>query len=165
MRELEGVDRQIGTLAHAAATAPRPYRLVVLSDHGQSLGPTFRDRTGLGLDELVAGLMAGNPSVGSAMTDVESYGRLNTLLTSIVRTPGLTGRTARRALKARTADDVVEVGPGAAERRPAPAEAASTFATEPPAFQIGLFMHSGDKATRLEAAALADVNGDGAPFS
>jgi uncharacterized membrane protein YvlD (DUF360 family) len=116
MRELESVDRQIAILARAAATAPRPYRLVVLSDHGQSVGPTFRDRTGLGLDDLVAQLMAGGATVASAMTDVESYGRLNTLLTSMTQAPGLTGRATRRALRRRTEGDVVELGPAADER-------------------------------------------------
>ena len=33
--------------------APRPYRLVVLSDHGQSQGETFRDRYGETLEEVV----------------------------------------------------------------------------------------------------------------
>jgi uncharacterized membrane protein YvlD (DUF360 family) len=116
MRELESVDRQIRVLAQAAATAPRPYALVVLSDHGQSVGPTFRDRTGLGLDELIGQLMAGDPRVASAMTDVESYGRLNTLLTSMTQAPGLTGRAVRRALRGTTRGDVVEVGPASGER-------------------------------------------------
>ena len=40
------VDRQIARIEAAAADAPRPYRLVVLSDHGQSQGETFLDRTG-----------------------------------------------------------------------------------------------------------------------
>ena len=38
---LRQVDRQIARIAAAAADAPRPYRLVVLSDHGQSQGATF----------------------------------------------------------------------------------------------------------------------------
>jgi uncharacterized membrane protein YvlD (DUF360 family) len=118
-RELESVDRQIGTLARAAASAPRPYQLVVLSDHGQSIGPTFRDRTGRGLDELVAQLMSGNPTVAAAMTDVESYGRLNLLLTSATQAPGLTGRAARRALRGKTSGEVVEVGPAHEERKEA----------------------------------------------
>ena len=33
--------------------APRPYELVVLSDHGQSQGATFRDRYGITLEDLV----------------------------------------------------------------------------------------------------------------
>ncbi len=40
-------------IATACAEAPRPYRLVVLSDHGQSQGETFRDRYGETLEDLV----------------------------------------------------------------------------------------------------------------
>ena len=50
---LRKLDRQIGRIARAAAEAPRPYRLVVLSDHGQSQGATFLQRYGESLEELV----------------------------------------------------------------------------------------------------------------
>ena len=43
---LRQVDRQIGRIAAARRYAPRPYRLVVLSDHGQSQGATFLERYG-----------------------------------------------------------------------------------------------------------------------
>ena len=44
---LRQVDRQIGRIATSLRFAPRPYRLVVLSDHGQSQGATFLDRYGM----------------------------------------------------------------------------------------------------------------------
>ena len=50
---LRDLDRQIARIARACADAPRPYRLVVLSDHGQSQGETFRDRYGETLEQLV----------------------------------------------------------------------------------------------------------------
>src|SRR6185295_19515533 len=50
---LRDLDRQIARIALACADAPRPYRLVVLSDHGQSQGETFRDRYGETLEEVV----------------------------------------------------------------------------------------------------------------
>src|SRR3954447_8616150 len=50
---LRQVDRQIGRIAAAAEHAPRPYRFVVLSDHGQSQGATFLDRFGLSLEDVV----------------------------------------------------------------------------------------------------------------
>ena len=43
---LRQVDRQIARVRSAAADAPRPYRLVVLSDHGQTQGETFLTATG-----------------------------------------------------------------------------------------------------------------------
>ena len=46
---LRQVDRAIGRIAKAAEHAPRPYELVVLSDHGQSQGATFLQRYGVTL--------------------------------------------------------------------------------------------------------------------
>ncbi|MFB6607262.1 phage holin family protein [Streptomyces noursei] len=50
---LRRLDRCIALIAEAARHAPRPYRIVLLSDHGQSPGATFRDRYGLTLGDLV----------------------------------------------------------------------------------------------------------------
>ena len=111
MRELESVDRQVRTLVRGADDGPREYEVVLLSDHGQSVGPTFRDQTGLGLDDLIQRLMHGDGSVGAAMSDVEGYGRLNNLLTSFVTASGVGARVARGALRRRTRDGLVELGP------------------------------------------------------
>jgi len=56
MRQLESLDRMLGVLARLAPEAARDYHLVVLSDHGQSQGATFRQRYGETLDEVVARL-------------------------------------------------------------------------------------------------------------
>ncbi len=53
---LRKVDRAIGRLLRVAERAPRPYEVVVLSDHGQSQGETFLDRYGLTLEDLVGNL-------------------------------------------------------------------------------------------------------------
>lgn len=50
---LARLDRSLALLENVAEHAPRPYRIVVLSDHGQSPGETFRSRYGLGLADLV----------------------------------------------------------------------------------------------------------------
>jgi uncharacterized membrane protein YvlD (DUF360 family) len=50
---LRSIDQQIGRLARVAELAPRPYRLVVLSDHGQSQGATFAQRYKTTLEEIV----------------------------------------------------------------------------------------------------------------
>ena len=50
---LRKLDQQFGRIERARRYAPRPYEIVVLSDHGQTQGATFKQRTGYGLDELV----------------------------------------------------------------------------------------------------------------
>ncbi|MGZ0203161.1 alkaline phosphatase family protein, partial [Streptomyces sp. RM1] len=50
---LRRLDRCLALLERVADHAPRPYRIVVLSDHGQSPGETFRSRYGLTLADLV----------------------------------------------------------------------------------------------------------------
>ncbi len=50
---LARLDRSIRLIADAARYAPRPYRFVLLSDHGQSGGATFEDAYGEGLREVV----------------------------------------------------------------------------------------------------------------
>ncbi|MBU6534256.1 phage holin family protein [Streptomyces mayonensis] len=47
------LDRSLALIEKVAEHAPRPYRIVVLSDHGQSPGETFRARYGLTLGDLV----------------------------------------------------------------------------------------------------------------
>ncbi|WP_063835380.1 phage holin family protein [Streptomyces sp. NRRL S-118] len=50
---LERLDRSIALMAKVAEHAPRPYRFVLLSDHGQSPGETFESAYGLTLRDLV----------------------------------------------------------------------------------------------------------------
>ncbi|MEU3851808.1 phage holin family protein [Streptomyces sp. NPDC029554] len=50
---LQRLDRCLALIENVAEHAPRPYRIVVLSDHGQSPGETFRSRYGLTLGDLV----------------------------------------------------------------------------------------------------------------
>jgi uncharacterized membrane protein YvlD (DUF360 family) len=53
LEALRKVDQQFGRIARARRYAPRPYEIVVLSDHGQTQGATFKQRNGYGFDELV----------------------------------------------------------------------------------------------------------------
>jgi hypothetical protein len=58
---LRSIDQQIGRLYRAAQLAPRPYHLVVLSDHGQTQGWAFADRFGESIEQLV-GRLCGEPA-------------------------------------------------------------------------------------------------------
>ena len=53
LEALRKLDQQFGRIDRARRYAPRPYEIVVLSDHGQTQGATFKQRNGYGLDELV----------------------------------------------------------------------------------------------------------------
>ena len=53
LEALRKLDEQFGRIEDARRYAPRPYELVVLSDHGQTQGATFKQRNGYGLEDLV----------------------------------------------------------------------------------------------------------------
>ncbi len=53
LEALRKLDKQFGRIDKCRRFAPRPYKLVVLSDHGQTQGMTFKQRNGYGLDDLV----------------------------------------------------------------------------------------------------------------
>ena len=73
---LVGLDALLGQLEKVASVAKRDYRIVVLSDHGQSQGEVFADRFGESLSDLVSRLagttVAGTEvnTEGSARVDV-----------------------------------------------------------------------------------------------
>ncbi len=92
---LDGVDRELATLLKAAEDAPRPYRFVILADHGQSLGETFLQRYGVTLQDVVRSLMGGEASVAAATAQIEDWGQLNTFLGEVSETKGVTGSLAR----------------------------------------------------------------------
>jgi len=54
LEALRKLDQRFRVIERARRYAPRPYDIVVLSDHGQTQGATFRQRNGYGLDDLVA---------------------------------------------------------------------------------------------------------------
>ena len=119
---LEGLDRVLGQLERLTEQAARRYRIVVVSDHGQSQGRPFADRYGEELSAVCAGLMTGD--VRGYEQSVEGWGRADSLVEDIGR-EGLSGRLAApadrrvgRAMGDRAdgatdgADDVVVLGSG-----------------------------------------------------
>ena len=53
MEALRKLDQQFDRIARARRYASRPYEIVVLSDHGQTQGATFKQRNGYSLEQLV----------------------------------------------------------------------------------------------------------------
>jgi uncharacterized membrane protein YvlD (DUF360 family) len=72
MEALRKVDQQFGHIERARRYAPRPYEIVVLSDHGQTQGATFKQRNGYALEELVERSLGDGSVTGLAGGDEQS---------------------------------------------------------------------------------------------
>jgi hypothetical protein len=72
LEALRKLDQQFGRIDRARRFAPRPYEIVVLSDHGQTQGATFKQRNGYGLDELVERSLASGTVRGIAGGDEQA---------------------------------------------------------------------------------------------
>jgi uncharacterized membrane protein YvlD (DUF360 family) len=106
---LDGVDRALATLMKATEEAPRPYKFIVLSDHGQSLGETFLQRYGVSLGEFVRSLMSGRATLVETKTQAEGSTFVNSFLSEITQSKGVGPTVARAALASRTTDGVVNL--------------------------------------------------------
>jgi uncharacterized membrane protein YvlD (DUF360 family) len=69
LEALRKLDQQFGRIAHARRYAPRPYELVVLSDHGQTQGATFLQRNGYALTDLVNRSLSGGTAEAIGVGD------------------------------------------------------------------------------------------------
>lgn len=86
---LNGVDSAIATLERVAADCPRDYRFVVLSDHGQSQGPTFRQIEGATLERVVLDLVgADGDRLASSTGTEETWGPVATMLADVLAAAG-----------------------------------------------------------------------------
>jgi putative membrane protein len=122
LRVLRDIDRDIGRLQREAERAPRPYHLIVLSDHGQSQGPTFRQQFGETLGEHVQRLIAGKHDVAvraevrSHLSTDEGWQAVSAVLTELtVEDRRRLPETVRRMLREQVVHSEVELSP---EKRP-----------------------------------------------
>ncbi|HXF30434.1 MAG TPA: phage holin family protein [Solirubrobacterales bacterium] len=104
---LHDLDRQIARIGAACAEAPRPYRLVVLSDHGQSQGETFRDRFGRSLEDLVRESCDASAVFAAIGGDDDALSYIGAGLTEVARDDTVAGRTVRAATRGQVADGAV----------------------------------------------------------
>lgn len=113
---LRKLDQVIARFERVAEDSPRPYHLIVLSDHGQSQGATFRQRYGQTLGELVDQLTAG-VKVHSPETVDEGVGGLSAALIEAIQQDSRTARLVRRALRSEMQGGEVVLNPEGHETR------------------------------------------------
>ncbi len=105
LEALRKLDDAFGQVERARRYAPRPYEIVVLSDHGQTQGATFKQRNGYGLDELVERSLSRGDVEGIAGGDEQSSMVGNAFSDA-------TGKKAKRPKNDVSDRDVVVLGSG-----------------------------------------------------
>jgi hypothetical protein len=117
------IDDVIATLERAVITGPRPCHLVILSDHGQSMGATFRQRTGMTLAELVKSLVTPGTQVLADLRSTEDWANINVALHEVVRQERSPAHIVRQAVGRRAQEDAVDID---LPRRPSPPDGPAT---------------------------------------
>jgi uncharacterized membrane protein YvlD (DUF360 family) len=106
LEALRKLDQQFARISRARRYAPRPYEIVVLSDHGQTQGATFKQRNGYDLEHLVEQSLNGRRVAGLSDGD-EQHAMVGQAVEEA------TGRRRRRQAKTGAGDrEVVVLGSG-----------------------------------------------------
>jgi uncharacterized membrane protein YvlD (DUF360 family) len=155
LEALEAVDAVLHQLELVATAAPRRYRFVILSDHGQAQGAVFADRYGEDLAALVARLA--DSEVAASDDSVEGWGRTQALVDELASAGNVSARgmsSASRAMDKSGRNQPEQVRPGTASTRSADRSAtgAETFHVFGSG-NLGLIYVRGEKA-RLDRAEL-----------
>jgi len=108
---LKEIDRYFLRIEQALRRAPRPYHIIILSDHGQSNGPTFRAAHGTTLEHLVKGSIKGDNKVFASLNTYEAWDNINAFLSESINANTRTAHILRTMLRSKTKDGVVEFGP------------------------------------------------------
>ncbi len=115
---LEKLDQQFSRLERAAKHAPRPYRFVILSDHGQSAGATFKQRYHMTLEQFVQQLATEKYRVLGSVDVHEDWGQVSAFLTEAMHTDQkAVSLPVGQALKGRTSEGRVILGPESEEQK------------------------------------------------
>jgi uncharacterized membrane protein YvlD (DUF360 family) len=100
---LRNLDQTFERIVRATEDAPRPYRVVVLSDHGQSQGATFFQRYGATLEDVVSEAVSAPVLAGS--TGDEGVMHLNVTMSAAADSGGVRGAIAKPFRKNTAEDD------------------------------------------------------------
>jgi uncharacterized membrane protein YvlD (DUF360 family) len=102
---LRRLDQQFARLERIAEFAPRPYKFVVLSDHGQSQGATFKQRFGETLEDVVKRTLAEDRELAMIEATDEAWGNIGGAVTQIASAEGATATVVRRQVERRSGSD------------------------------------------------------------
>jgi uncharacterized membrane protein YvlD (DUF360 family) len=111
---LRRLDQQFARLERISEFAPRPYKFVVLSDHGQSQGATFLQRFGETLESVVERSLADEHDIAKIDSPDEAWGNIGGAVSQIASSEGATATVVRKQVEKRApGSDEVRLGPEA----------------------------------------------------
>jgi putative membrane protein len=108
---LSETDHYFSRIEHALEDAPRPYHIVVLADHGQSIGPTFKAAYGMTLEELVKKFLSGEVNLFASADENEAWDNINSILTESTKANSRTATLLKRAFTKKDVEGMVAIGP------------------------------------------------------
>jgi hypothetical protein len=108
---LSETDHYFSRIERALEDAPRPYHIVVLADHGQSIGPTFKAAYGMTLEELVKKFLTGEAKIFNAEETNEAWDNINAILTESTKANSRTATLLKRAFTKKDVEGMVAIGP------------------------------------------------------
>jgi uncharacterized membrane protein YvlD (DUF360 family) len=107
---LRRTDENLRRLLTMLPDAPRPYYVVILSDHGQTQGSTFEQRYGESLEDVVHGL-AREAAIAAPVLAGESWNNVNGMLSDAAADESRLGKTVARFTRKKTDHGEVALGP------------------------------------------------------
>lgn len=103
---LRDLDKQVKRLEQIFKDAPRPYKLVILSDHGQTQGATFKERVGYSLEDLVkSSIDSVNVISTENLTEGSMY--LNAAMVEMTKTGGLVSKGIKKIKKPKNFEEEI----------------------------------------------------------
>ncbi|MCK4741930.1 MAG: phage holin family protein [Anaerolineales bacterium] len=113
---LKKLDAQFDRLQEITRLAPRPYKFVILSDHGQSQGATFKQRYGMSLEQVVRDLVSPELEIELIHSEEAGWSNISIFLSDLLQDviPGsekFTARLIKRFAEQRMVLDQVVLGP------------------------------------------------------
>lgn len=109
---LSEIDHYCARIERAIENAPRPYHFIILSDHGQSIGPTFHTKYGVTLEQLVKDAVRGGSKIFASLNTIETWDEINAFLSESLNAGTRTRRILRTMFRAQTQNGLVTFGPG-----------------------------------------------------
>jgi uncharacterized membrane protein YvlD (DUF360 family) len=111
LESLRETDHYFSRILKAVDEAPRPYHVVILSDHGQSIGPTFKAAYGMSLEELVKKFISGEVNIFTSAEENEAWDNINAILTESTKADSRTATLLKRAFTKKDVEGIVAIGP------------------------------------------------------